>query len=106
MGEPDRPEHAEILNDVRARVLVSGRVQGVFFRHTCAREATAAGLTGSVRNRSDGEVEAVLQGPKAAVEAVIAWCREGPPGARVDDVRVSWEPPADGPPDFQVGWSD
>jgi acylphosphatase len=81
-------------------------VQGVFFRHSCAREAAAAGITGSIRNRSDGDVEAVLQGPKAAVEAVIAWCHEGPPGARVDDVFVSWETPVDGPPDFQVGWGD
>jgi acylphosphatase len=106
MGEPDRPEHAEVLSEVRARVLVSGRVQGVFFRYTCAREARDAGVAGSVHNRPDGDVEAVLQGPKAAVEKVIAWCREGPPGARVDAVRVAWEPPVQGQADFEVGWAD
>jgi acylphosphatase len=92
MGESDRPEHAPILNEVVcARVLVSGRVQGVFFRYTCAREAARASLRGSVRNLADGRVEAVFQGPKPAVERMISWCHEGPPAARVTDVSVSWE---------------
>ena len=76
MGQPDRPEHAEVLGDVRARVFVSGRVQGVFFRYSCAREASDEGLRGTVRNLPDGRVEAVFQGPKPAVERLIAWCRE------------------------------
>jgi acylphosphatase len=101
MGEPDRPEHAEVLNDVRARVLVSGRVQGVFFRYTCAQEAAAAGLRGFVRNLPDGRVEAVFQGSKPAVERLIAWCHAGPPAARVGQVTVSWEDPADGLGDFE-----
>jgi acylphosphatase len=100
MGEPDRPEHAEILNDVRARVLVSGRVQGVFFRYTCARQAAAAGLRGSVRNLPAGDVEAIFQGPKAAVEQLISWCRTGPPAARVGGVTVEWEEPLDDEPAF------
>jgi acylphosphatase len=100
MGEADRPEHAEVLNDVRARVLVSGRVQGVFFRHSCAREAIAAGLRGSVRNLPDGDVEAVFQGPKAAVEQLISWCRTGPPAARVGSVTVEWEEPVADAPAF------
>jgi len=92
MGEPDRPEHAEVLSgDVCARVVVSGRVQGVFFRYTCAREAAAAGLRGSVRNLVDGRVEAVFQGPRSAVDRLINWCHEGPPAARVSSVAVSWE---------------
>ena len=93
MGESDRSEHAEVLNgDVCARVLVSGRVQGVFFRYSCAHEARAAGLRGTVRNLSDGRVEAVFQGPKRGVDRLISWCHEGPPAARVSDVAVSWEP--------------
>jgi len=92
MGEPDRPEHAEVLGgDVCARVFVSGRVQGVFFRYTCADEAREAGLRGTVRNLSDGRVEAVFQGPKLAVDRLIRWCHEGPPAAHVADVAFSWE---------------
>jgi acylphosphatase len=92
MGEPDRPEHAEVLSgDVCARVLVSGRVQGVFFRYTCAREASEAGLRGTVRNLVDGRVEAIFQGPKSAVDRLIDWCHEGPPAARVSHVEVLWE---------------
>ena len=93
MGQPDRPEHAEVLGDVRARVFVSGRVQGVFFRYSCAREASDEGLRGTVRNLPDGRVEAIFQGPKPAVERLIAWCRTGPPSARVADASVSWETP-------------
>jgi acylphosphatase len=93
MGEPDRPEHAEVLSgDVCARVVVSGRVQGVFFRYTCAHEARDAGLRGSVRNLPDGRVEAVFQGPKRSVERLISWCHKGPPSASVTAVTVSWEP--------------
>ncbi|HLW18316.1 MAG TPA: acylphosphatase [Actinomycetota bacterium] len=93
MGESDRPEHAEVLSgDVCARVFVSGRVQGVFFRYTCAHEARQACLRGTVRNLSDGRVEAVFQGPKQSVERLISWCHGGPPAARVADVTVSWEP--------------
>jgi acylphosphatase len=103
MGEPDRPEHAEVLKDVRARVLVSGRVQGVFFRHTCAREAAAEGLRGFVRNLPDGRVEAVFQGSKPAVDRLIAWCHAGPPAARIGQVFVSWEDPFEGLPGFETG---
>jgi acylphosphatase len=91
MGESDRSKHAAVLNDVCARVLVSGRVQGVFFRYTCAREAASVGLRGTVRNLVDGRVEALFQGPKPDVERLIAWCHEGPPAARVTDVSVAWE---------------
>jgi acylphosphatase len=76
----------------RARVVVSGRVQGVFFRATCAREARAGGLGGSVRNRPDGRVEAVFEGEDAAVDRLVAWCRRGPDGAAVADVEVTSEP--------------
>ena len=103
MGAPDRSEQAALLS--RARVIVSGRVQGVFFRQTCAREAHDAGLTGSVINRADGRVEAVFQGPRPSGERLIDWCRTGPPAARVDGIDVSWEDPDGGAEGFHVGWS-
>jgi acylphosphatase len=77
----------------RVRVLVSGRVQGVFFRQTCARLAREAGLGGSIRNRDDGRVEAVFEGDDGAVDRLVAWCREGPDHARVEDVEVTSETP-------------
>jgi acylphosphatase len=81
------------------RVVVTGRVQGVWYRGWTVAEATARGLDGWVRNRRDGSVEAVFSGPPAAVEAMIAACRRGPPSARVSDVEVEGavtDPPAAG----------
>jgi len=77
----------------RVRVIVSGRVQGVFYRATCARLARDKGLVGSVRNRPDGGVEAVFEGPAEAVQEMVDWCRRGPSGARVDELSVDWEQP-------------
>jgi acylphosphatase len=83
------------VTDVRAaRVLVAGRVQGVFFRDACARRARAEGVAGWVRNRADGRVEAWFEGSPQAVENMVRWCREGPPRAEVDGVEVSDEQPA------------
>jgi acylphosphatase len=79
---------------VAARVMVSGRVQGVFFRDTCARTARAAGVAGWVRNCSDGRVEVWLEGPPQAVENLVAWCRQGPPRAWVSGVEVGADSPA------------
>jgi acylphosphatase len=73
---------------VRRRVTVHGRVQAVGFRASCLRRAAAAGLGGWVRNTEHGEVEAAFEGTPAAVEALVAWCRRGPPWARVDAVVV------------------
>jgi acylphosphatase len=78
---------------VRRRVRVWGSVQGVFFRATCAREATLRGVAGWVRNLPDGSVEAVFEGELPAVEAMTGWCRRGPAGAHVDGVESSDEPP-------------
>jgi acylphosphatase len=83
-------------------VTIEGRVQGVFFRDTTRRRAAALGVAGSVRNRPDGAVEAVFEGDPEAVEAMIAFCREGPRGARVDRVEVSAEQP-EGLSGFEVG---
>lgn len=76
----------------RRRVIVTGRVQNVWFRDSCRTEALARGVSGWVRNRPEGSVEAVFEGSPAAVEAMITWCRTGPPRARVDRVEVIVEP--------------
>ncbi len=68
------------------RVVISGRVQGVWYRGWTVDEARARGLDGWVRNRHDGSVEAVFQGPAAAVAEMVAACRQGPPLARVGEV--------------------
>jgi len=74
---------------VKALVLViHGRVQGVGFRFSLADTALQLGVTGWVRNRRDGLVEALLQGEDAAVDAMLAWARRGPPAARVTEVDV------------------
>jgi acylphosphatase len=75
------------------RVRISGRVQGVFFRASCARLADDLGVSGWVRNLPDGDLEAVFQGSDEAVERILAWCGEGPPHARVTGVDVRAEPP-------------
>ena len=72
---------------------ISGRVQGVFFRHRAAEEARAAGCAGWVRNLPDGRVEAVFEGPREAVDRLVTWCRRGPQGARVEGVSVEEEAP-------------
>jgi acylphosphatase len=79
---------------VRARVRVSGRVQGVWFRQSTAAEARAAGAAGWVRNLPDGSVEAVFEGDRTSVERAVAFASQGPPRARVDKAEVSWEEPA------------
>ena len=78
---------------VRARVVITGKVQGVYFRGTAEDEARSRDLAGWVRNTRDAQVEAVFEGEKAAVEAMIAWCHRGPPAARVTGVAVTWEEP-------------
>jgi len=82
----------------RARVLVTGIVQGVNFRHHTRIQALRRGLAGFVRNRPDGSVEAVFQGDRTSIAEVIDWCHKGPPSARVRNVSVIWE---DGEEDFE-----
>jgi acylphosphatase len=77
----------------RRRVVVSGRVQGVFFRDSTRREALRRGVAGWVCNRGDGAVEAVFEGSPEAVEALVEFCRSGPRGAEVHDVTTSEEEP-------------
>lgn len=77
---------------IRRRLVVHGRVQGVFFRASCVQEAQRVGAAGWVANRPDGTVEAVVEGEDPAVEHVLTWCHEGPDRARVDRVDVAEEP--------------
>ena len=74
----------------RADVLISGRVQGVFYRASAQQEAMRLGLAGEIRNLPDGRVEAVVEGPKERIEEFIEWCKRGPPAAEVEHVRVRW----------------
>lgn len=79
------------------RAVITGRVQGVWYRAWTEKTATALGLSGWVRNCADGSVEAVFAGDDAAVDEMLAACRDGPPLARVDDVTVEPCDPPDGP---------
>jgi acylphosphatase len=85
----------------RRRVIVHGLVQGVYFRDTTRRLARQAGVAGWVRNRADGAVEAVFEGPDEAVERLVDFCGRGPRGARVDRTEVLDEEP-DGIAGFSV----
>ena len=78
---------------IRRRVIVSGRVQGVFFRDSTRRQAEAHGVAGWVRNNPDGSVEAVFEGDSDAVERLIEFVRRGPESAAVDHVEVAEERP-------------
>ncbi len=78
---------------LRRRVLVHGHVQGVFFRDTAQRLADRLGVAGWIRNNADGTVEGVFEGDAPAVERLVAFCREGPRGARVDRIEAVEEEP-------------
>lgn len=77
----------------RAKVIVRGAVQGVFFRADARDRARSLGLAGWVRNVPDGTVEAVLEGDDERVESMVEWCRRGPVGARVEEIEVDWSEP-------------
>ena len=78
---------------VRVRAVVSGRVQGVWYRESCRREAERLGVGGWVRNRHDGRVEIEAEGPRPAVDALLTWAGHGPPRAVVDRMAVDDRPP-------------
>ncbi len=79
------------MDSIRAHLIVEGRVQGVWFRDSTRQEAVRLGLSGWVKNRFDGTVEVVAEGPREKVETLISWCHHGPPAARVTGVRESKE---------------
>jgi acylphosphatase len=78
---------------VRRRVLVEGRVQGVWYRASAEREAVRLDLAGVARNLNDGRVEMIVEGPLDAVEAFVAWARIGPPRAHVTGVQIEGQAP-------------
>lgn len=77
-------------------ILISGKVQGVCYRASCKEYALSIGLKGWVKNLDDGSVEVLAQGEKVNLEKFIAWCKQGPPQAKVEEVRISWQE-ANGP---------
>lgn len=81
------------MTAARARVVVNGRVQGVFFRAETRDRASSLGLAGWVRNNRDGTVEAAFEGDRERVESMVEWCRRGPALAEVERVDVEWEEP-------------
>lgn len=87
---------------IRRRAVVSGRVQGVWYRDTARREAERLGVAGSATNRADGTVCLEAEGPEAAVDAFLAWAAQGPPRAQVDRVDVEAVEPT-GQVGFTVG---
>jgi acylphosphatase len=74
----------------RVHLKIEGRVQGVYFRASTVNQARLLGLTGWVMNCYDGSVEAVAEGTRANLEKLVSWCRQGPPGAAVEQVHAEW----------------
>lgn len=79
------------MEKVRVRVIIEGRVQGVFFRYHTQEMALHLGVKGWVKNRRDGCVEALFEGNKEKVDQIIQWCHRGPSEARVSHVNITWE---------------
>lgn len=79
------------MTDIRVRLIIEGRVQGVWFRDSTRRKARELGVRGWVKNRYDGGVELLAEGPEEDVNELIAWCHQGPPSARVDRVEKTGE---------------
>lgn len=77
----------------RIHAIISGRVQGVFYRASTMDEAIRLGLTGWVKNLADGSVELVAEGPSNSIDALISWCRKGPPHARVTNIEIDEQAP-------------
>ncbi len=86
----------------RVHVRINGRVQGVGFRYATADEAARRRLVGWVRDLDAGGVEAVFQGHRGAVEDMLRWCRRGPPGAVVRDLKIDWDEPLEDLADFEI----
>lgn len=80
-----------MIEKVRAHIVITGIVQGVFFRVETQRVADKFGVSGWVRNKRDGSVEAVCEGERGAVESLLTWCTKGPPRASVDNVEILWQ---------------
>jgi len=86
------PSGDATLSDIRVRLIIEGRVQGVWFRESTRRQAVSLGVTGWVKNRPDRAVEALIEGEEDRVKKLVAWCHHGPSAARVSRVQQSEEP--------------
>jgi acylphosphatase len=86
----------------RVHVWISGEVQGVFFRSSIRSQATMKRLKGWVKNLMDGRVEAVFEGDKEKIDDVLVFCKEGPPGSRIDNLEVKWEKPTSSFNGFEI----
>ncbi len=86
----------------QARFVISGRVQGVWYRASTQERAVGLGLKGWVRNMPDGRVEVLAQGPADRIQALIDWCYQGPPLARVERIDVDWQPLDEPDPGFAI----
>ncbi len=93
------------LDHICARLLISGKVQGVGFRIALRDQARQVGVVGWVRNTPDGYVEAYLEGGNAAVRRIISWCYGGPPQAQVERVQVQWQEPERTLTDFMIEYT-
>ena len=81
------------MENARAHIVVSGLVQGVFFRANTSNKALELGLYGKVKNIKDGTVDIIVEGKKSKIERLIEWCQQGPSRARVTNVKTEWEKP-------------
>jgi len=79
------------MADIRVRLIIKGRVQGVWFRESTRRQAVSLAVTGWVKNRPDGAVEVMAEGPEEQVKELVSWCHHGPPSARVDKIHKTEE---------------
>ena len=92
------------MEKVRARVIIEGRVQGVFFRYHTQEMAFKWGVKGWVRNRRDGRLEAVFEGEKEKVDRIVQWCHRGPSEAKVTEVHLTWEDYKEEFSDFSINY--
>ncbi|NIP40606.1 MAG: acylphosphatase [Candidatus Aenigmarchaeota archaeon] len=81
--------------NARVHLLISGEVQGVFFRASTRDKAVDLGLKGWIRNLMDGKVECIVEGEKERIEQLIEFCKQGPEGSKVDNIEINWEKPKD-----------
>jgi len=91
-----------VVKKSRVRLKIAGRVQGVYYRASTVQLAQCLGLTGWVMNCPDGSVEAVAEGSRQKLEELIAWCHQGPDGARVAQVSVEWQVAQDAFREFSI----
>lgn len=94
------------MEKARCHVLISGRVQGVFFRQNTLQKAKTFGLKGWVRNTKDGKVEAVFEGEKEKIEKILEWAKRGPLLAKVEKVEVKWEDFKNEFDDFEIRYGE